>query len=227
MHLISIIIPVLNEETSILIFLKKLQQFRDNGHEIILVDGGSTDNTVKLSENYVNQIIISKPCRSTQMNSGAKHAKNNILLFLHSDTFLPDLADTIISSSLSGSKVWGRFNIKLSGKSFIYRIIETMINFRSQYTSIATGDQAIFVTKKTFESINGYPDILLMEDIAISKILRQQNQCACLSDKVVTSSRRWEKHGIFRTILLMWLLRLLYFVGVHPDKLHKLYYAKR
>jgi rSAM/selenodomain-associated transferase 2/rSAM/selenodomain-associated transferase 1 len=224
---ISIIIPVLNEENSIVDFLKHLQCYRKNDHEIILVDGGSSDNTVNLSYKLVDQSLNSIAGRATQMNVGAAHATNTILLFLHSDTRLPHSADLAILNSLSNHVHWGRFNIQLSGLNFVFRIIETMMNFRSKLTSIATGDQAIFINKKTFNSIKAYPNINIMEDIAISKKLRKQYSCAYLTEKVITSSRRWEKYGIIRTVSLMWLLRLLYFSGVHPNYLVKLYYRKK
>lgn len=221
---ISIIIPVINEASSIVAFLKSLQHYRENGHEIILVDGGSSDNTVNLIDQYVDHSLVCTLGRATQMNLGARHAKNNCLLFLHSDTYLPDSADTLILNSLSNQNHWGRFNIKLTGQHFIFRIIESMINLRSKYTGVATGDQAIFINKNIFDKIKGYPDIKLMEDIALSKRLRKQYSCAYLTEKVTTSSRRWEKNGIFRTILLMWILRFLFFIGTKPDYLFKIYY---
>jgi len=224
---ISIIIPVLNEATSIVHFLKSLQQFRKRGHEIILVDGGSTDNTLELSKHYIDQSLSSVTGRAAQMNLGAQQAKNTILLFLHSDTFLPEFADSIIIKSITKKTPWGRFNVKLSGHQFIFRIIETMINFRSKYTNIATGDQAIFISKEIFNKINYFPDIALMEDIAISKKLKKHYACTCLTETVTTSSRRWEQHGITRTLFLMWMLRFLYFIKIKPKILCQYYYNKK
>ncbi len=224
---ISIIIPVINEAPSIVTFLKSLQQYRNKGHEVILIDGGSHDKTLQLSHNYVDQTITSMPGRAAQMNLGAQHAKNTILLFLHSDTYLPKSADTIIIHALTTDYMWGRFNVKLSSTRFIFRIIATLINLRSNITKVATGDQAIFLYKNIFNRINGYPDIVLMEDIALSKKLRKKYSCACLTDKVITSSRRWEKNGIYRTIILMWYIRALYYFGVCPKQLSKLYYGKK
>ncbi|MFV2059819.1 MAG: TIGR04283 family arsenosugar biosynthesis glycosyltransferase [Gammaproteobacteria bacterium] len=226
-HYISFIIPVLNEEKTIVSFLKGMQYYRQNGHEIILVDGGSDDNTVTLAQHYVDQSLVSKPGRAYQMNLGAKRAKNTVFVFLHSDTKLPEAADISILKSLSSQNNWGRFNVNLRDQNFIFRIIETMMNLRSKYTLIATGDQGIFITKEAFFSVNGFPEIPLMEDIAISKKLRQRYSCACLSDKVSTSSRRWQEHGIIKTILLMWMLRFLYFIGISPNKLVELYYGKK
>jgi len=224
---ISIIIPVLNEESLIIPFLQSLQIYRTNGHEIILVDGGSNDDTVNISLNYIDLSLTSIRGRAAQMNLGAQHAKNDVLLFLHADTFLPNFADEIILNSLSNKNRWGRFNIKLSGHKFIFRIIEFMINLRSKYTKIATGDQAIFINKQVFNTIKGYPDILLMEDISLSRKLRKQYSCACLSEEVTVSSRRWENKGIYKTIYLMWSLRLLYLIGIKPIILNKLYYGKK
>ncbi len=226
-QLLSIIVPVLNEQSSIVVFLETLQCYRKNGHEVILVDGGSGDDTITLAKNLVDQSLSSSPGRARQMNLGAKYANNTVLLFLHSDTYLPISTDTIILEALSSKNSWGRFNVKLSGHQFIFRIIELMINLRSKLTNVATGDQAIFIKKELFDNINGYPNIALMEDIALSKILRQQHSCCCLVNTVTTSSRRWEKNGILRTIVFMWLMRFLYYIGTKPNILYKLYYEKK
>ncbi len=226
-HFISIIVPVVNEQSCIVAFLEALQCYRKNGHEVILVDGSSSDDTIKLAANLVDMSLLSAPGRARQMNLGAKYAKNSVLLFLHSDTYLPKSTDSIILNALSSQNSWGRFNVKLDGKQKIFRIIERLINLRSKLTNIATGDQAIFINKEIFDKVNGYPEILLMEDIALSKILRQQYTCCCLANEVTTSSRRWEKNGVLRTIVLMWKLRLLYFIGTKPDILYKLYYEKK
>ncbi|VAW93181.1 Glycosyl transferase, family 2 [hydrothermal vent metagenome] len=224
---ISIIIPVINEATSIINFLKPLQYYRNKGHELILVDGGSHDDTLKLSQNYVDQTFSSKLGRAAQMNFGAKHANNTILLFLHSDTYLPNSADTIIINALTKNKIWGRFNVELSNNRFIFRTIAWLMNLRSKITKLATGDQAIFINKKIFNNIKGYPDIPLMEDIALCKNLRKKYSCVCLSNKIITSSRRWEKNGIYHTIILMWRIRALYYFGVSPKRLAELYYGKK
>ncbi len=224
---ISIIIPVINEAAAIIAFLKPLQQYRSKGHEIILVDGGSQDQTLRLAHDYVDQTFTSAPGRAAQMNFGAQYAKNTILLFLHSDTYLPESADTIVLQALTANRVWGRFNVKLSSNRFIFQIIAIFINSRSKITKIATGDQAIFLYKNIFKNIKGYPNILLMEDIALSKKLRKKYSCACLTDKVITSSRRWEKNGVFHTIILMWYIRALYYFGVNPKQLSKLYNGKK
>jgi rSAM/selenodomain-associated transferase 2 len=222
---ISIIIPVLNEALVIARTLLSLQPLREAGHEVIVVDGGSDDDTIAIANPYADKIVQTLRSRSRQMNAGAKLASGGILLFLHADIFLPYHADRLIIERLNGrEKSWGRFDVRLSGKHPLLRIIEFLMNWRSRLTSIATGDQAIFVKRELFGSINGFPEIDLMEDIALSKILKRFDRPLCLWQRVITSSRRWEEKGLFRTILLMWFLRLAYFFKVNPKQLGKLYY---
>ncbi|MDI7258921.1 MAG: TIGR04283 family arsenosugar biosynthesis glycosyltransferase [Thermodesulfobacteriota bacterium] len=223
--IISIIIPVLNEATLIADTLLSLQPLRAAGHELIVVDGGSTDASVILSQPLADQVIRSPRGRSQQMNGGAKSANGEILLFLHADTFLPNGADRMINQGMNGKKkVWGRFDVKLAGKHPLLRIVELLMSLRSRLSGIATGDQGIFVRRELFEMVGGFPDIDLMEDIALSKILKKVDRPLCLWQRVLTSSRRWEKKGILRTVLLMWFLRLAYFYKVEPRRLIKLYY---
>ena len=225
---ISIIIPVLNEATLIADTLLSLQSLRAAGHELIVVDGGSTDGSGKLSQPFADQVIRSPRGRSRQMNEGAKSANGEILLFLHADAFLPNGADRMIIQRMIGKKkVWGRFDVKLSGKHPLLRIIQLLMNLRSRLSGIATGDQGIFVRREFFEMVGGFPDIDLMEDIALSKILKKYDRPLCLWQRVLTSSRRWKQKGILRTILLMWFLRLAYFFKVDPKRLTKLYYPLR
>lgn len=225
---ISIIIPVFNEAPLIVQTLSSLQPLRAAGHELILVDGGSNDDTIPLSEPWVDQIIRSSRGRSRQMNAGAKSARNGILLFLHIDTFLPKGADQLIINGMErGRKSWGRFDVCLSRRHPLLRIVEWLMNWRSRITGIATGDQAIFVQKKLFETVGGFPEIDLMEDISLSKFLKRNGAPLCLRQQVITSSRRWEKYGILRTILLMWCLRLAYFLGANPKNLARFYEMKK
>ncbi|MCK5395717.1 MAG: TIGR04283 family arsenosugar biosynthesis glycosyltransferase [Gammaproteobacteria bacterium] len=219
---ISIIIPVLNEEKSLPETLKILQSFRHLGHEIIVVDGGSTDNSLVLADAGADAVIVSRPGRAVQMNSGAAVATGDVYLFLHADTVLPEDAVHLITT-LSDDLFWGYFDIRLSSQKIIFRLIERMINFRSRQSYIATGDQAIFIERKLFKKIGGFPKISLMEDIAISRLLKDVTAPACLKSKVLTSSRRWESNGIIFTVLLMWKLRLYYFFGVSPERLNRLY----
>ncbi len=220
---LSIIIPTLNEAASIKNTLSALYALKDNGHEIIIVDGGSTDQTLSICKQYTDKVFNSGKGRAKQMNLGAKHASNDILVFLHADTILPDQAGLLVCTALN-NKNWGRFNIKLTGTHVVLRLIEFFMNIRSCLSGIATGDQAIFVYRKTFNSINGFKEIPLMEDIELSKSLKKISRPACVGVPVISSSRRWETQGYIRTILLMWRLRLLYFFGVPASQLVKQYY---
>jgi len=166
---------------------------------------------------------VSKHGRALQMNRGAANATGEVYLFLHADTILPDNALKLISSCRHNKNYWGRFDIRLSSDRIIYRLIEYLVNLRSRLTSIATGDQAIFIEAETFKSVGGFPEIVLMEDVAISRLLKRELKPVCLTDKVITSSRRWETKGVLATVLLMWKLRLYYFFGVSPERLSRLY----
>jgi rSAM/selenodomain-associated transferase 2 len=216
----SIIIPTLNEEKTIALCLLPLQPLRNNC-EIILVDAGSASSDYPYAH-LADKIISSAKDRARQMNLGAGHARGDILIFLHADTYLPDNALQLIEQHL-GSKQWGRFDIQLSGDHFMLKVIAWMMNRRSRLTGIATGDQVIFVTKEAFATAGRYPEIALMEDIALSKALKKISPPLCLNAKVTSSGRRWEHFGIYRTILLMWSLRLRYFFGTDPQLLAALY----
>ena len=196
--------------------------FRNLGHEVIVVDGGSVDNSLSVAYEGADAVVVSRPGRAAQMNHGAEVATGDVFLFLHADTVLPENAACLIAS-LHGDSFWGYFNIRLSGQKTIFRLIEWMINRRSSLSSIATGDQSIFVEKNLFNNINGFPEIKLMEDIAISRLLKAVTAPMCLPSKVLTSSRRWENNGVVSTVWLMWKLRLFYFFGMSPEKLSKLY----
>lgn len=225
---ISIIIPVLNEAQNIQAFLLALQPLREQGHEIVLVDGRSEDDTCALARPYVDRMMSSNRGRAKQQILGAKMATGQVFLFLHADTLLPFNSDQIILTALAANQsqglLWGRFNVRLSGQHWFFRIIEQMMNWRSCLTKIATGDQAIFVSKLLYHDVGGIPDIELMEDIEFSKRLKQISQPICLTSTVVTSARRWEKNGILKTIFFMWSIRLQYFFGVKPEVLFKKYY---
>lgn len=221
---LSIIIPVYNDAKNITVLLRRLRNYRFQGHEVIVVDGGSRDNSFDCAMGLVDKLLMSKQGRALQMNVGAEQAEGDILLFLHADTHLPKDADKLIANVIEKDKIWGRFNVSLSGKHLFFRIIETMMNLRSCITGVATGDQAIFVKRSIFEQSGAYPEIKLMEDIALSKQLKSHGKPACINERVITSSRKWEENGIVKTVLLMWRLRLLYFLGVSPEKLSSLYY---
>jgi len=220
---IAVIIPTLNEGLSIQKTLIELQAWRQRGHQIILVDGGSADATVSHAENLVDLVLLSPKGRALQMNMGAEHADADILLFLHADTILKEGADHLIIESLSRNKPWGRFNVTFTSDKLIFKIIALFMNIRSCITSIATGDQAIFVEKQLFDQVGRYPSQPLMEDIQLSILLKRQSRANCLKEVVITSSRRWEQQGVYKTILQMWGLRLAYFLGVSSERLKHWY----
>ena len=221
---ISIIIPVLNEVQTIAGCLDRLQTYRAQGHEVIVVDGGSRDGTAETARPLADHVRVSPAGRARQMNHGAQAAQGDVLLFLHADTQLPDAACDVIISALQEAARWGRFDVRLSGSAAGFRLIESMMNRRSRMTRIATGDQAMFVTKDLFHVVGGFDDIPLMEDIALSRRLKKLAPAACLRQRVVTSSRRWEENGILKTVLLMWRLRLSYWLGADPARLVSQYY---
>ena len=225
MYKISIIIPVLNEADTLRQQLPGLQHLREAGHQLIMVDGGSTDDSVAVARGLVDLALHSEPGRARQMNAGALHATGDILLFLHIDTVLPQRAADLVSTALKGSEhCWGRFDVRLDGRQAAFRVIARAMNLRSRLTAVATGDQAIFVDRAVFTQMGGYPDVPLMEDVMISKALRKQSRPACVAEPVVCSSRRWQQHGIIATTWLMWRLRLAFFCGASPASLHARYY---
>jgi rSAM/selenodomain-associated transferase 2 len=220
---VSVIVPVLDEEKTIATMLDALIALAP--HEIIVVDGGSTDRTAEICQQFDVKVMVSARGRARQMNFGAKAASGDILLFLHADTTLPNSAFDDIRLALGDSRyVGGRFDVELAGQHWMLKVIGAMINYRSRLSKVSTGDQAIFVRRFLFEQIGGYPDIPLMEDVAFCRMLRHTGEIACLKSRVMTSARRWEIDGVWRTILRMWAIKLLYLVGVSPNRL-KQYYA--
>jgi rSAM/selenodomain-associated transferase 2 len=190
---------------------------------VIVVDGGSGDATFDLAKPLSDKAIRAPRGRAAQMNAGAKAASGDMLLFLHADTRLPEHADAALVEALAGSdKRWGRFDVRIDGGAPL-GIVAAMMNLRSRVTGIATGDQAIFVTRALFDRAGGFPEIALMEDVALSKRLRRDSRPLCLRARVTTSDRRWQTHGVLRTIVLMWRLRLAYYFGAEPASLAKRY----
>ncbi len=220
--MLSIIIPVLNEAALITSCLEPLQSLRKAGHEIIVVDGGSTDSTISMATPLADKVISSESGRAIQMNVGAAKAGGDVFVFMHVDTCLPQQWLTQITSH-SDPLMWGFCQIKLDGKQSLFRIIEFCMNVRSRFSHVATGDQCLFVGSGLFHSVQGFPRIALMEDVAMCKLLRKHADPVVLDTTVTTSSRRWEQHGILRTVFLMWRLRLLYFFGVSPTSLARTY----
>jgi len=223
---LSVIIPVLNEAASIRDCLAALQGLRERGHEVVVVDGGSVDESVALARDLSDRCLVSdRPGRAMQMNRGAREAAGDVFLFLHADTRLPENVDTLLREQSVDAQCWGRFDVVLSGRRPLLRLVAAAMNLRSRLTGIATGDQAMFVGRALFERAGGFPDIPLMEDITLSASLKRRRPPLCLRKTVITSSRRWEEQGILHTIIKMWRLRLMYFLGAAPSDLARQYHG--
>ncbi|WP_244264731.1 TIGR04283 family arsenosugar biosynthesis glycosyltransferase [Vreelandella boliviensis] len=220
---LSIVIPVLNEAAGIEAALTPLQPLRFSMPiEVIVVDGGSQDDSVKIAQPLADLVLNSPAGRALQMNLGAQHASASALLFLHADTQLPKNAVEQITQALN-RHAWGRFDIELSGRSGWLPMVGWMMNQRSRLTGIATGDQGMFICASTFKAVGGFPEQPLMEDIELSKRLKKLSSPACLGAKVISSGRRWDEFGAWKTILLMWRLRYRYWRGVSATQLAKEY----
>lgn len=218
---LSIIVPALDEAAGIQATLQALAPLRQRGHEVIVVDGGSSDETAALAAAGADRVVSASRGRARQMNAGAGFAAGEALVFLHADTRLPLQADRLIGQALE-RRSWGRFDVRIEG-GLALALVAFLMNWRSRLTGIATGDQAIFARRSAFESIGGFPDLPLMEDIEISTRLKRLSPPACIRQRAVTSGRRWQRHGVLPTILLMWRLRLAYFFGARPDELARRY----
>ncbi len=220
---LSVIVPALDEAAMIRATLTPLQPLREAGHEVILVDGGSSDGTPRLASSLA-RVVEGPRGRARQMNAGAELARGNLLLFLHADTLLDEAAlEALLALTGSAGPLWGRFDVRLSGEQPLLRVVESMMNLRSRLTGIATGDQAMFVSRGLFFEAGGFPEQPLMEDIALSARLRRHRRPLCLRQRVITSSRRWERNGILHTIGLMWWLRLAWWLGAEPSGLARRY----
>ncbi len=220
---LSIVMPVLDEAADIETTLKVLAPLRARGAEVIVADGGSKDGTPDLARPLTDLVLTAPRGRASQMNAGALAARSDVLLFLHADTRLPENADRLVLDGLARTgRIWGRFDVRIDGGGLL-GMISFMMNARSRLTGIATGDQAMFMTRAAFEAADGFPAIALMEDVALSARLKRLGQPLCLRARVTTSPRRWRKNGVLRTIVLMWRLRLAYYCGVDPAKLARSY----
>ena len=220
---LSIVMPVLDEAAAIVATLQALAPYRARGVEVIVVDGGSSDDTTALARPFADRVLTAPRGRALQMNAGAAAAEGNVFLFLHADTRLPANADALIIDGLARTqRAWGRFDVRFDDGGWL-RLIAFMMNWRSWASGICTGDQAMFMTRAAFEEIGGFPAVALMEDVAASARLKRIGRPLCLSAPVTTSGRRWRKHGIWRTVLLMWRLRLAYFFGGDPKSLARHY----
>lgn len=223
---LSIVMPVRNEAADIVQALLPLQELR-SALELIVVDGQSQDATRLLAQPLTDQLLESSPGRARQMNTGAAAAQGDWLLFLHADTRLPDGFISLLQEAQDSGADWGRFDVQLEPSSALLRLVARMINLRSRLTGVCTGDQALFLRRRLFEQLGGYAEIPLMEDVELSKRLRRVSRPFCIATPLTTSSRRWQQHGTLRTILLMWRLRLLYWLGVAPERLAESYRSTR
>lgn len=222
MKRLSIVIPTLNESENIVATLLALAPLAERGAQRIVVDGGSTDDTVQLATARAERVVVAQRGRASQMNAGAGEASGDALLFLHADTLLPESADRLIADALA-SRLWGRFDVRIDERGAWPAVVAWFMNRRSRLTGIATGDQAMFMRRDVFERLGGFASIPLMEDIELSKRLRALGRPACIAAPVVTSGRRWARHGPLRTIWLMWRLRAAYFFGADPAQLASRY----
>ena len=223
---LSIVIPALNEAAGLEATLQALQPLRLRGVELVLADGGSSDATPTLAQPWVDAVVDAPRGRALQMNAGAARARTDVLLFLHADTRLPPLADVLVLQAVQRSDkgaCWGRFDVRIEGRPRMLRVVAALMNLRSRASGIATGDQAIFITREAFERVGGFPEQALMEDIEISRRLKRLGRPACLRARVCTSGRRWEQRGVWRTIVLMWRLRWRYWRGESPARLAEAY----
>ena len=220
---LSIVMPALNEAAGIEATLQALQELRARGVELVLADGGSSDATQTLARPWVDAVVDAPRGRALQMNAGAARARADALLFLHADTRLPPLGDVLVLQALAGGACWGRFDVRIEGRPWMLRVVAALMNLRSRASGIATGDQAIFVTREAFERVGGFPVQPLMEDIEISRRLKRLGRPACLGARVCTSGRRWEQRGVWRTIMLMWRLRWRYWRGESAARLAQAY----
>ena len=219
---VSVIIPTLNEEAVLSATLRRVRQ--PGVREIIVADGGSTDTTRAIAAELADRVLSAPRGRAVQMNAGAAHASGDVLLFLHADTLVPDgFANSILGACREPAVVAGRFDVRLESSSRLVWLTGELINRRSRLTRVATGDQAIFVRREVFERLGGYAPLPLMEDIELSRRLKRVGRIACLRERVITSARRWQQNGVVRTILLMWTLRVLYYIGVSPQRLQRMY----
>ena len=220
---LSIVVPVLDEAAGIAATLQALAPLREQGHEVIVVDGGSRDATVALAAPWADRVVDGPRGRARQMNAGAALAAGDVLLFLHADTTLPAAAAASLHAAVEAGAPWGRFDVSIVGASAWFPVVATLMNWRSRLSGIATGDQAIFVQAALFRGLGGYADQPLMEDVELSRRLRRIAPPACLTERVSTSGRRWETRGVWRTILLMWRLRWRYWRGAAPEALARAY----
>ncbi len=216
---LCIVLPALDEAATLAGRLRALEGLRRRGARVVVVDGGSEDDTLAIARAQADLALLAPRGRASQMNAGAAACPADVLLFLHADTTLPENADLLVRRATLGPCAWGRFDVRIASARRLLGLVGALMNLRSRWSGIATGDQAIFVRHDLFQRVGGFPDLPLMEDIAICRLLKRHGRPACLREKVTTSSRRWDRHGAWRTIFLMWRLRAAYFFGADPRDL--------
>lgn len=225
MTTVSVIVPVRNEASQLADVLTGIRHALQASDELIVVDGGSVDASLDIASCFSDQVLKASPGRALQMNAGAEAASGEWLWFLHADTQVQP-AHRERLASLPAPVKWGRFDVRLSGKGVMFVIIASLMNLRSRWTGIATGDQGIFVRREVFQALGGFANQPLMEDVALSAALRRLSRPSCLRPAVLTSSRRWQQNGTWKTIWLMWSLRWRYWRGEDPVSLHRDYYGR-
>lgn len=220
---LDVVVPVLNEASTLALVLQALQPLRARGHGLIVVDGGSVDASATVVAPWCDQFARAPRGRACQMNAGAALSQADVLLFLHADTLLPPTALEDIQRAIDQGALWGRFDVRIVGQSVWLPMVAALMNARSRLSGIATGDQAMFVRRATFESLGGFAALPLMEDVELSTRLRALARPACLRSRVQTSGRRWDQNGAWRTIFLMWRLRWRYWRGESAHHLARAY----
>ena len=221
--MLSIVVPVLNEARILEARLNALQCHRVAEVELIVVDGGSIDRSAEIAAPLCDRTLVSPPGRACQMNAGAEAARGTWLLFLHADTILSKESFDALLIILGKNPDWGWFNVRISGKHPFLTLTTSLMNLRSAWTGIATGDQGLFVRQRVFQGVGGFPVLPLMEDIALCKSLREQAEPVIVRSPLVTDGRRWDQSGWSRTVILMWLLRWGYWCGISPERLSRFY----
>ena len=220
---VSFVIPILDEQDAVASLLRYLRAGFPAA-ELIVVDGGSADRSVSRAMGLCDQLLLAERGRALQMNLGGRASSSDYLCFLHADS-LPGVSAGQLQGCLASEPPWGFCRVRLSGGRRAFRIIEWFMNQRSRLTSVATGDQMLFLRRSLFEDSGGFDDIPLMEDVAYSKRLRRVARPLIIPQPVQSSSRRWEQRGVVRTVLSMWGLRLAYAMGVSPRRLWEHYYG--
>lgn len=223
---ISIIIPTLNESKNIKATLASTSNSRNV--EVIVVDGGSQDNTVGIAQSCGVKVIPGYQNRACQMNAGAMNATGEILLFLHADTLLPANFDRMIRSTLQQpNTVAGAFSLRINAPQIGLRLVEWGVKWRSKYLQMPYGDQAIFITKDKFNDLGGFPELPIMEDFELIRHLKRLGKITLIGVPVTTSPRRWLKKGILQTTLINQIVIIAYFLGISPQRIRSWYRGEK